>query len=61
MSKTKRYVADEFRRIKRVQKENRNNFKTNLKRFADYITEDDDEQFDTELEDSVHIGERQKS
>lgn len=61
MSKTKRYVADEFRRIRRVQNEHRNNYKTNLRKFADYITEDDDEQFDTELENSVHIGERQKS
>lgn len=61
MSKTKRYVADEFRRIKRVQNESRHNYKTTLRKFADYITEDDDEQFDVELKDSVHTGEWEES
>ena len=62
MAKTVKHVS-EYKRIKRVESNTRHNYKANLRRFADYITEEHDDgiELDVELENSVHSGERSKS
>ena len=60
MAKTLKHVSD-YKRIKRVESNTRHNYKTNLRRFADYITEEYDDELDVEFEDSVHSRERTKS
>jgi len=60
MSKTLKNNS-ELKRIRRLERNNRNNFKSNLKKFADYITEEYDDEFDIEREDSIHNRQRSKS
>ena len=60
MAKTKHF-NDDFKRIKRVEKNVRHNYKTELKKLAEYVTEEFDDEYDVEQQDSVYSGERSKS
>lgn len=60
MSKTLKHNAEQ-KRIRRLERNNRNNVKTNLRKFADYITEEYDDEFDIERTDSIYSRERSKS
>jgi hypothetical protein len=60
MSKTLKHNAEQ-KRIRRLERNNRNNVKTNLRKFADYITEEYDDEFDIERTDSLYSRERSKS